>query len=108
MALNISPENFCKELNITAVNIFHVVIGETNLLEKVQLCMSAVADHNARFFLYNKDNAETMKQMDEKLRMTNIISDAILYDRIVPYFQPIRDSSWKSPRTITCICSCPS
>ena len=83
---------FCKELNITAVNIFHVVIGETNLLEKVQLCMSAVADHNARFFLYNKDNAETMKQMDEKLRMTNIISDAILYDRIVPYFQPIRDN----------------
>jgi len=69
-----------------------MVIGETNLLEKVQLCMSAVADHNARFFLYNKDNAETMKQMDEKLRMTNIISDAILYDRIVPYFQPIRDN----------------
>ncbi len=83
---------FCKELNITAVNIFHVVIGETNLLEKVQLCMSATTDHNARFFLYNKDNAETMKAMDEKLRMTNIISDAILYDRIIPYFQPIRDN----------------
>lgn len=83
---------FSDALNITAVNIFHVVIGETNLLEKVQLCMSTVADHNARFFLYNKDNAETMKAMDEKLHMTNIISDAILYDRIVPYFQPIRDN----------------
>lgn len=83
---------FCKELNITAVNAFYVVIGETDLLEKIQLCMSATADHNARFYLYNKDNAETMKQMDEKLRMTNIISDAILYDRIVPYFQPIRDN----------------
>lgn len=83
---------FCSEYNITAVNNFHVVIGETNLLEKVQLCMSSQTDRNARFFIYNKDNAEMMKQMDEKLFMTNVISDAILYDRIVPYFQPIRDN----------------
>lgn len=86
---------FCKEYNITAVNTFHVVIGETNLLEKVQLCMSSQTDHNARFFVYNKDNAEMIKQMDEKLFMTNVISDAILYDRIVPYFQPIRDNRTK-------------
>lgn len=86
---------FCSEYDITAVNNFHVVIGETNLLEKVQLCMSSQTDHNARFFIYNKDNAEMIKQMDEKLFMTNVISDAILYDRIVPYFQPIRDNRTK-------------
>lgn len=86
---------FCSEYNITAVNNFHVVIGEDNLLEKVQLCMSSHTDHNARFFIYNKDDAEMIKQMDEKLFMTNVISDAILYDRIVPYFQPIRDNRTK-------------
>jgi EAL domain-containing protein (putative c-di-GMP-specific phosphodiesterase class I) len=86
---------FCKEHSITAVNNFHVVIGETDLLEKVQLCMSSNADHNARFFVYNKENQEIIRQMDEKLFMTNVISDAILYDRIVPYFQPIRDNRTK-------------
>lgn len=86
---------FCNKYNITAVNNFHVVIGEPNLLEKVQFCMSSNLDCNNRFVIYNADDSDLVQEIDEKLFMTNVISDAILYDRIVPYFQPIRDNRTK-------------
>ena len=82
--------------NLTAVNVFHVVMGETDLLEKAQISMSAHSHENGRFFIYNKgDSSALMEQMDHRLFMTNVINDAIVYDRIVPYFQPIRDNRTK-------------
>lgn len=82
--------------NLTAVNVFHVVMGESDLLEKAQISMSAHGQENGRFFIYNKgDSSALMEQMDHRLFMTNVINDAIVYDRIVPYFQPIRDNRTK-------------
>lgn len=89
---------FSKEHDLTVINSFHIIIGEGDLLEMVQLCMSAHTDDNQRFHVYNVIDDELIRRTDEQLHMTSIISDAILHDRIVPYFQPIRDNRTKEIR----------
>lgn len=84
---------FSELLNITAVNNFYVVTNEQNLLEKVQFCISSCADKNTRYHLYNPDNTVLVKEMDDRIMMTNVISDAILYNRVIPYFQAIHDNT---------------
>ena len=46
--------------NLTAVNVFHVVMGETDLLEKAQISMSAHSHENGRFFIYNKGDSSAL------------------------------------------------
>ena len=83
---------FSDQFNITAVNNFYVVINEQNLLEKVQFCISSCVDKNTRYHVYNPDNTVLVKEIDDRITMTNVISDAIIYNRVVPYFQAIHDN----------------
>ncbi len=89
---------FCKEHNLTVINNFHIIIGEGNLLEMIQLCMSTEKDENKRFQVYSAQNDELIRQTDEQLHMTTVISDALVNNRIIPYFQPIRDNRTKEIR----------
>lgn len=84
---------FSELLNITAVNNFYVVTNEQNLLEKVQFCISSCVDKNTRYHVYNPDNTVLVKEMDDRITMTNVISDAIIYNRVIPYFQAIHDNT---------------
>lgn len=86
---------FCNAYNLTAVNSFCVVAGEENLFGKVQLCLSEQRQRGTRFYIYNKNEKDLMQDTDQMLFMTNLIREAILHDRIVPYFQPIRDNRTK-------------
>ncbi len=83
---------FSEKFNITAVNNFYVVMNERNLLEKVQFCMSSCVNENIRYHVYDPDNTVEAKEMDDRITMTNVISDAILYNRVIPYFQAIHDN----------------
>lgn len=83
---------FSEQFNITAVNNFYVVMNEQKLLEKVQFCISSCVNTNTRYHVYDPDNSSEAKEMDDRITMTNVISDAILYNRVIPYFQAIHDN----------------
>ncbi len=83
---------FSDSFNTTAVNNFYVVMNERNLLEKVQFCMSSYGESNDRYHVYNPDNFSEAKIMDDRISMTNVISDAIMFNRVIPYFQAIHSN----------------
>lgn len=85
---------YCFDIkrDLTMVNQFFVVLDDEQPLEKARMCMSNHCNTSARFSVYRGDDHSIEESTDEDLFMANVIREAIENDRIVPYFQPIRDN----------------
>lgn len=81
-----------KYNNYVPVCEFAIVINETDMLEKAEMMLEKMAGSHECIQIYSK-NSSIESERAEKIRMINILNDAILNDRVVPYFQGIHDNS---------------
>ncbi|MEA2091168.1 MAG: EAL domain-containing protein [Campylobacterota bacterium] len=68
-----------------------VAYGSADLLNKSSLALKEAKKRKNRFFVYN-DSIDTKKLHQKNLKRFNDFKDALLNDRIEPFFQPIVDA----------------
>ena len=85
-------EEICV-INDIVVNFnIGVAYGIDNLLNRSTLALKEAKKAKSRFFVYN-DSIDTKKIHKENLKKFNDFKDALLNDRIEPFFQPIVDAN---------------
>ena len=87
----LSEENFIINDIVITFNI-SMAIGSQNLLNKTFLALKEAKRSKSRFFLYN-DSINTQELHKLNLKKFNDFKDALLNDRIEPFFQPIVDAN---------------
>lgn len=105
---NVSPEDFVNKIkevhlmtlgqkynNFVPVCEFAIVINENDMLRKAETLLEKMKDSHECLEIYSEDSGAESENA-EKMRMINIISDAIANDRVIPYFQGIRDNQLES------------
>jgi diguanylate cyclase (GGDEF)-like protein len=63
-------------------------VGVRSLFSCADIALKT-AKQSRKFFMFYKDAQETMSRFEENLKWIKILADAIEYDRIFPYYQPI-------------------
>jgi len=71
---------------------FAVVMNENDMLPKAEMILEKMDNSHECIKIYNK-NSSIENERAETIRMINILNDAIVNDRIIPYFQGIYDNT---------------
>ncbi len=83
-------DNFIVNDIIVTFNI-SISYGTSDLLSKASLALKEAKKRKNRFFIY-KDTINTKEQHKENLKKFNNFKDALINNRIEPFFQPIVDA----------------
>lgn len=80
-----------REVGFYYVNEFAVVAKETDLLEKAELTLTCLEQSTQRFLLYYP-TLGLESEVSVELQCLSNIKDALLHNRVIPYFQAIHDN----------------
>ncbi len=90
-----SVQEFVSEFRFNSyipVTEFSVVMHEDDMINKAELTLVSMRSRNIFFLQYTHDLG--LEQIHaKKMKMLMILNDAIANDRVVPFFQGIRDNS---------------
>ncbi len=86
----LSEDNFIINDIAVSFNI-GVAYGSSDLLNKSSLALKVAKKRKSRFFVYN-DSIDTKELNQKNLKRFKDFKDALLNDRIEPFFQPIVDA----------------
>lgn len=90
-----SVQEFVSELRFNSyipVTEFSIVMHEEDMINKAELTLVSMRSKNIFFLHYTSDLG--LEQIHaRKMKMLMILNDAIANDRVVPFFQGIRDNS---------------
>lgn len=76
------------------VTDFAVVMHEDDMIKKAELALVRMKNKNLSFLIYTPDLG--LEQFNaQKMKMITILNDAISNNRVIPYFQGIRDNHSK-------------
>lgn len=70
---------------------FAIVINEDDMLSKAEMMLEKMNNSHECIQIYSK-NSSIESERAEKIRMINLLNDAIINDRVIPYFQGIHDN----------------
>lgn len=70
---------------------FAIVINEDDMLEKAEMMLEKMNNSHDCIQIYSKDSSIESERAN-KIRMINLLNDAIINNRVVPYFQGIHDN----------------
>lgn len=79
---------FYKDFKIYLSVAVGLAEKEDNLLEKAEMALNYGKKHKEHFIVY-KNELKLYEKIKENIEWTKKIKDAIIQNRIVPYFQPI-------------------
>lgn len=88
---NISNFKFSSYVPVTD---FAIVMHEDDMIKKAELALVRMRNKNQSFLVYTAELG-LEKFNAQKMKMITILNDAISNDRVVPYFQGIRDNHCK-------------
>ena len=90
-----SLQNYLSEYRFAEyilVSEFSIVMHEEEMLKKAELTLVSMRSKKILFLNYTADLG--LEQIHaRKLKMTKIVNDAVANDRVIPYFQGIRNNS---------------
>ncbi|MDE6784457.1 MAG: EAL domain-containing protein [Ruminococcus sp.] len=90
-----SVQNFVSEYKFGEyfpVSEFSIVMHEEDMINKAELTLLSMRQKKEFFLHYTSDLG--LEQINaRKLKMLKILNDAVANDRVIPYFQGIRDNS---------------
>lgn len=90
-----SVQEFVSEIRFNSyipVTEFSIVMHEEDMINKAELTLVSMRSKNIFFLQYTPDLG--LEQIHaRKMKMLMILNDAIANDRVVPFFQGIRDNS---------------
>lgn len=88
-------QNFVSDYRFAeyiSVSEFSIVMHEEDMINKAELTLVNMRAKNIFFLNYTSDLG--LEQIHARnLKMMKILNDAVTYDRVVPFFQGIRDNS---------------
>lgn len=70
---------------------FAIVLNEDDMLSKAEMMLEKMSNSHECMQIYSK-NSSIESERAEKIRMINLLNDAIINNRVVPYFQGIHDN----------------
>lgn len=82
-----------------------IAIGDaSNIIEKANIALSEAKDNNRVFSIFSPTKHEkSQKKYKEDILITKEIKEALLEDRVVPFFQPIYDNNLKKITKYECL-----
>lgn len=90
-----SVQNFVSDYKFgeyVPVSEFSIVMHEEDMINKAELTLLSMRQKKVFFLHYTSDLG--LEQINaRKLKMLKILNDAVANDRVIPYFQGIRDNS---------------
>lgn len=90
----LSPEGYEVALSITIGISCARVVGKENLVTAADIALKTAKNRRLPFLFY-RQSEETKRRYERNIHWAKVIRDAVIDDRIVPYYQPILNNVTK-------------